>query len=259
MNLIKNIYYKYSHYLEKLDVIDLEKDGSLKILKKKGKSRYFYCYKPEGNFKEKYLSLENLSFIKKLAQRSYNKKVSKLLKKRIFHFKSMLDYKNNEIDDIYEGLSESRKSLVKPIVPTFNQKLQYWKSKEYITLEFNESQKNFLTKNGEYVRSKSEKILADLFFDMGIVYKYECQVILKNGKAYYPDFTFLSPYTHEEIYWEHFGVMDNETYSRNSISKLNTYFFNGIKQTENLIVTMETSNTPLNTKYAEELAKKFLI
>ena len=60
----------------------------------------------------------------------------------------------------------------------------------------NPEQKIFYTKKGEYVRSKSEKILADMFYDLNIPYEYECQLILRNGYEYYPDFTFISPYTY---------------------------------------------------------------
>ena len=58
-----------------------------------------------------------------------------------------------------------------------------------------------LTENGERVRSKSEKILADYFYRQNILYKYEKPLYLKGYGTVYPDFTFLSSKTGKEIYW----------------------------------------------------------
>ncbi|MFM1540497.1 hypothetical protein ABGF49_07935 [Helcococcus ovis] len=94
---------------------------------------------------------------------------------------------------------------------------------------------------------------------MKIPYRYECRIILKNGFTYYPDFTFLSPFTCQEIYWEHFGMMEDENYSKNALRKINRYYNNGIKEFDNLIITMESKNVPLNIKIAEEKARKILL
>lgn len=61
---------------------------------------------------------------------------------------------------------------------------------------------DFLTMNGEYVRSKTEKIIADLLYHLGIPYVYECPLQLSDGKVY-PDFTILNKRT-RRVYSEAF-------------------------------------------------------
>lgn len=77
--------------------------------------------------------------------------------------------------------------------------------------------KGILTNNHERVRSKSEKILTDLFFSKNIFYKYECPLHLADNLVFYPDFTFFLPQENREIYWEHFGLMDSPDYAINTI------------------------------------------
>jgi DNA helicase-4 len=70
--------------------------------------------------------------------------------------------------------------------------------------------KKFLTKSGIKVRSKIEKIIADFYFDLGIRFEYEKEILfpkLGNPKEKYKiycDF-YLPDYG---IYHEHFGKDD---------------------------------------------------
>ena len=120
----------------------------------------------------------------------------------------------------------------------------------------------YLTARGERVRSKSEIIIADTLFRLKIPYRYEYPLNLKNTKGekltLYPDFTCLNLRTRREFYWEHFGMMDNSEYSENVVQKLHLYEQNGIIPGKNLIITMETSTIPINTKQIELLAKSYL-
>ena len=115
-----------------------------------------------------------------------------------------------------------------------------------------------MTEKGERVRSKSEKIMADYFFRHGIEYKYECPIHLKGVGIVYPDFTFLSKRTGQEIYWEHCGMVDSPTYARNMVRKINAYERNGIFPGERLILTYETEQTILNTEKIEQMIQKYL-
>ena len=130
--------------------------------------------------------------------------------------------------------------------------------KEYKGKEFQEGVPIILTEKGERVRSKSEKIMADYFFRNGIEYKYECPLYLKRTGIIYPDFTFLSEKTGDEIYWEHCGKVDEPLYARSMIRKINAYEDNGIFSGERLILTYETEQTILNTGKIEQLAKRYL-
>ena len=61
----------------------------------------------------------------------------------------------------------------------------------YNTNPYYPEQKVYPTKKDEMVRSKSEVMLADMYCEMGIPYRYEAELVLKNGKKRYPDFTLL--------------------------------------------------------------------
>ena len=101
--------------------------------------------------------------------------------------------------------------------------------------------------------------MADYFYRSGIEYKYECPLYLKGVGIIYPDFTFLSRKRGEEIYWEHNGKVDDPTYARNMVKKINAYENNGIFVGERLILTYETEQTILNTGRIEELVNRFVL
>mgnify|MGYP003302919147 FL=1 len=100
--------------------------------------------------------------------------------------------------------------------------------------------------------------MADYFYRKGIKYKYECPLLLKDGRVVYPDFTFLSPKTGEEIYWEHNGMVDDPGYARKMVRKINAYENNGIFPGERLILTYETEQTILNTGKIKQLVDRYL-
>lgn len=83
------------------------------------------------------------------------------------------------------------------------------------------------TQRGEFVRSKSELIIADKLHAAGIPYTYEPRVIL-NGVERYPDFVIEDDDSGELWYWEHLGMMENPTYRQRWDKKLNEYREEGI-------------------------------
>ena len=69
-----------------------------------------------------------------------------------------------------------------------------------------------ITAKGEYVSSKSEKIIADTLTKNNINYVYELPLRLKGYGTVKPDFTVLNKRTRQEYVWEHFGMMDGNVY-----------------------------------------------
>ena len=78
--------------------------------------------------------------------------------------------------------------------------------------------------------------------------KYECPLHLKGYGIVYPDFTFLSRKTKQEIYWEHDGRMDDPGYAQNAVRKILAYEENGIYPGESLILTFETEKKRIEYK-----------
>ena len=75
----------------------------------------------------------------------------------------------------------------------------------------------------------------------------------------YPDFTFMSQKTEEEIFWEHNGRMDDPIYARCAIQKIQAYENNHIFPGERLILTYETEKTILATRKIEQLVNKYIV
>ncbi len=94
-----------------------------------------------------------------------------------------------------------------------------------------------LTDKGDYVASKSEMMIANKLYSLGIHYEYEQEVVIGNVH-FRPDFTI---YTKDGrvFYWEHAGMMDDPEYRRRHDDKMDFYERNGIRLQENLIVTKD--------------------
>ena len=232
--------------------------GTLRMSKSHNTVQYYRCTKEKTS--GIYITRDDMDLARKLAQKAYDEKVLKLALKRNEQIREILaDYKDTEIEDIYLRERIERQQLIKPVEPTWEQRFREWKETEYEGKGFRESVPVILTERGERVRSKSEKILADYFYRNGIGYKYECPLYLKGMGTVYPDFTFLSPKTGEEMYWEHNGMMDDPGYARDMVRRIHSYESNGIFPGERLILTYETEQTILNTSKIEQLVTRYLI
>ena len=98
-----------------------------------------------------------------------------------------------------------------------------------------------LTDKGEYVASKSELLIANKLYSLGIKYEYEKEVWI-GGRCYRPDFT-IYPNDGRELYWEHAGMMDKPEYRQRHEEKMDFLAQHGIKLQENLIVTQDRDGT----------------
>lgn len=263
MNLIS----KYKEDAEKLNKMvkyissEIEKlpNEWLKINKSKNSVSYYkVCPKTR---KAEYIQKNNLELAQKLAQRSYYIKLIPVIKRELGYLKNYsIKYDKSSLDRVYTSMSDERQSLVIPIQPTLEQRIKEWKSIPYNSLGFKEYSQEIYTNKGERVRSKSEKIYADLLFSLGIEYKYEAPLKLKNGKIRYPDFTIIDPKTGEEVYCEHLGMMDTPEYAINAMKKIEEYEKNGIILGENLLLSFEGDNYSTNFDMLKnKLIERFVI
>lgn len=262
-NFFMELYRDYSLAFKKLSKLQVANIEGRLAIDKTGKRPEYYQVTTNPMTKKinkRYINSSEYSLAKALAQKSYNSKVYKLLKKRIRQLKSLLiDYKEDELQALYESLPEERRKLIRPVTSSWQQVLSDWLSKPYTPNPYKTEFLRFTTKRGEKVRSKIEKILADKFFDLDIEYKYECPIYLRDNITYYPDFTFLHPKTHREIYWEHMGIMDNPNYVLDAFKKIENYAKNNITPSNNLILTFETSTYTPDDSYLNTLIQEYLL
>lgn len=116
----------------------------------------------------------------------------------------------------------------------------------------------FVTNNGEIVRSKSEKIIADLLLKLGIPYVYECPLDTPGGTIY-PDFTILDITTRETYYWEHRGRMDKPDYVEKNLWKEHLYALQGIFPGQKLLFSEESDTSHLRTVDVEAMIRTLFL
>ena len=239
----------------RLEVTQQEKRGFL----------YYHCYRDPATGKRvrSYISKSNLDMAQRLAQQTYERQVGKLVEKRIPQLQALLrDFEDDELEKLYTSLHPARRALVKPVEPvaeSWEERVARWMAQPYTGLGFREGERSYLTNNGEKVRSKSEKILADLFLSWHIPYKYECPLFLDDYRAFYPDFTFLDPVTGQEIYWEHFGLMDDPSYAQKCFLKINAYGRHDIILYDRLLASFETADCSLDDRIINYWIQKRLL
>ena len=116
----------------------------------------------------------------------------------------------------------------------------------------------YKTCTGIMVRSKSEMIIAMFLHVNKIPFRYESTLHL-GEQTIYPDFTIKHPKTGKIYYYEHFGMMDNPSYCKNALSKIQLYISNGIFPSTQLITTFETQKQPLDMKTVEDVLRKYFL
>lgn len=113
------------------------------------------------------------------------------------------------------------------------------------------------TDKGHMVRSKSELVIANKLFGMGMEYQYE-RIIEGNARPgkLRPDFTFVDP-AGDIIIWEHLGMLGRDDYRRGWDWKKEWYEDNGYELGSNLFTSCDEENGGLDsgkiTHVAEEI------
>lgn len=209
------------------------------------------------NGKRIYLAKKERTLACALAQKDYDENVLALIAGRLKQAKQMLTKYERSILDLYERLPEARKSLITPIVPSDEEYIKDWYEQHPGYANPYPNHSALYTERGEMVRSKSEKILADLFYKRKIPYVYESRLELNKGKVIYPDFLLLDVARRRTFVYEHFGMMDNPDYVKNALDKLSQYSEHGYWVGDSLLFSFETSVTPLNTKNVESMLRHF--
>ncbi len=237
--------------------------GHLKVATKASHTEYYHITE-YGSSRGTYIPNSNISFAAQLAQRDYNSKLIKVLKKEIRLLDNCLQQTDNftAVQKVYDNLCAGRKRLVTPVTLTDAQYTEQWQKVTWQGKPFPEDAPNYRTAKDERVRSKSEMIIADTLFRLEIPYRYEFPLTMRweNSVPFtvYPDFLCLNVRTREEFILEHFGMMDDPDYSQKAVSKLNLYAENGIIPGNNLLLTMEAKSEALSARTLELLIQKFL-
>lgn len=206
---------------------------------------------------------EDERLIRQLAQKSYYYKLVSVLRNELKVLQDIIKvYDPAAKNMVYAELSNARKQLVKPAFMSVEEKVSRWENQEWEPCAKYPENLKYQTNHGEYVRSKSEVIIADILDKNSqyCSYRYECPLYLQqSGIMIYPDFTIINKLTGNIFYWEHLGVLGNEQYTNDSIKKINHYIAEGIMPGENLIITYESDGVPLDINVVRKLVDRYFV
>lgn len=116
------------------------------------------------------------------------------------------------------------------------------------------------TANGEFVRSKSEVIIANLLKENGVSYEYEPEFKIKR-----PDFIIKRDDIGITYIWEHLGMLEDKNYNNKWQEKKKWYIDNGVTSTEDksnslyqLITTCDKKGV-IDSTEIDSIIKEYLI
>ena len=225
----------------------------------KRKKGYQYYFVKSNNHRE-YIAKKNLDVVRRIFQRQYYLEARKaLLRERSLLEHFLKHYNYPAVKAVYEKLSDARKTMITPVYLPDEEYITEWRKRFAGNINSHPIENPYLTDNGELVRSKSEKILADLFKRLGIPYYYEPKLETDNGKKLYPDFALLCIKTRKTIYWEHFGLTNDGKYASKSLKKLDIYEKNGLYVGKDILFSVESTDIPLDIKQIEKKLKEYVI
>lgn len=238
------------------EIVETLPPGSI-ICSRRGKS---YKWEQYHNGKKKYIKKENRKMAEKLAYKKFLVTMLADLKNEKLSLEFFLRHRNTETPKHLKLLEESPEiqKLISPYFVPVNKKLKKWMEEPYEKYsEFSEHLK-IDTYIGIKVRSKSEAFICNQLYMYKIPFRYECALYLEN-EIFYPDYTIRHPKTGKIYYWEHLGAIDKPEYVRRNYRKIQIYNMNGIYQTENLILTYETSSNPFDEMKAKKIVEEYFL
>lgn len=266
MEIVRKEILQLENALKRIDVfLSNAPEGCLKWQNRRGKTYYYHQFMDGAKWKRKYIKKGEDSLIKALAQKHYYSVIRPILVKHLKELKRLgTKCPLDEVEEVYDNLSDERKKLVIPVYIGAKEKVRQWQTESYEKNMMYSENLRYETEQGDVVRSKSEVIIANILYQnrKDIIYKYERPLeVLENGrmKTIYPDFTILNIHTGKVTYWEHAGRMDDFYYADEFVRKMNTYIANELLPGRDVVVTYESQNHALDIKGVKQLVKQVVL
>lgn len=231
----------------------IAKESSSKRLEifSKGNSSRWYVFE---NGQRKYLPKKQRKEASKLARQAWRRA-------RLTEVEAEIEACCSYLKKVDGCSREMEKLLAKPGIDTLigssHSAVESWVKECFAKNPNHPETLKFHTPSGVLVRSKSEVLIAMTLDKYGVPFRYECPLETNSG-TFYPDFTILNPADRRLYIWEHFGLMDDVAYTSNFASKINTYIQLGYFPDDNLLMTFESAERPLDPDAIEKLVlRKF--
>lgn len=232
-----------------------ESEKEVLICNKNGKYYKWYAKSQSG---VRYIPKSKRAYAEKLAKSTYNRRQLRDVKRELraidAYFNTYGDQERSVV--LLENSAGYRELLGREM--DLSEEMRRWQNEAYESNPFYPEELTVTSVNGQKVRSKSEALIAMALAAHGIPFRYECKLMIGQD-AYYPDFTIRNPFTGEIVYWEHFGMMDNEMYAASARNKLRKYISYGLLPGRTLFCTYETRDTPLSFDAACKLVESMFM
>ena len=225
-------------------------EGRISLVRSRGKICYYHRTE-KSQKRGKYLSKKRLpQLIERLAQKEYCVKACKCVDAEINAInKYVKSCPVNTVENLALEFEPDLWKMITPLVIDDDTYLDNWVKSGFDCLEMESDYMVENSQNGGF-RSKSEWMIAVSLSKAEIPFKYEKKLLLGDS-VLYPDFTLLDTANRREIYWEHFGMMDDPDYVLSTAKKLMLYSSFGLIQNGQLLVTMEHSQRPIDMSQVE--------
>lgn len=231
-------------------------EGNVRIIRHR-QGHQFYL-RMSGNDKSgKYIPVAEHDKARALMQKRYDQQIKAAAEKQRAALDRFLKGYDPEIlKTIYTSMSDVRRESIIPAQISDQEFIRQWEQAEYVRKGFKEGTVEHYTSKNEQVRSKSEVMIADALRRAGIPYHYERPLKLGNDTLH-PDFTILRVEDRCELLWEHLGRMDDKGYCQKALRRIREYEKYGIYPGIHLIITMETSDCPINLSIINHIIKLY--
>jgi len=235
---MQNIISQLNKYNQELKDIHKEIEGLPPgRLVKKGK---FYSHRVDN----KEISItRNPALIQKLARKKYLLARKKQITNNIKALSNPnIKYDRRLPEEIIASFSATYRSL--PLSYFYHPSIEKWVEASYKKNTLYQENLIYQSKNGTYLRSKSERDIANLLEDYELPYRYDA-IISPGGINTSPDFVIKNPYNNKTIIWEHFGFLHKADYEQSMNDKIDRYLSGGFIENEHLIYTFEAHTRDL--------------
>lgn len=231
----------YEKQLTELKKIQFKKAGARLLLRSGARgARYYIKEKNEQAYR--YVRKNEMEAVERIKREHFYKKMIKVLENNICLLQAAL-----------EGIVETDYETINALLPKAYQNadvdpLRVKRRKTRGAIPPSENpylRENLIHKTsfGLMVRSKSELLLAEILYELGVEFYYEKRLLLQDedGQPHevYPDFTIVLP-SGRIYYWEHKGMYGDPAYAARDFDKMQLYYQNGIYPPVNLIITMDS-------------------
>lgn len=231
-------------------------EGSLSVSKSKGHSYYRKHFQGERI----YLGREDHEQVQELQKRKLLVDISERIKNNEPLFLDFLEkYQDPSPTSVQQSLGKAYRIDKLNLLSNSNKRTnKNWAEQPYRRNSLYPEQLKHKTLRGDYVRSKSEVIIANTYLAKKLLYR--CEPLIQVGeKTLAPDFAVLVKRLEKVKYHEHFGMMHDSHYRANAMRKIGLYISNGFRPYEDIIFTFDDLDGNINAQVLDILIEEFMM